>query len=186
MPPRESGPWPAVATFRHRMPASSVWIRVSTDMPGSSRSSSFWPLSSAIRTGMRCTTLVKLPVALSGGSSANCEPLAGAIRSTRPRSFSPEKRVDGDVDRLARPDAGQLRLLVVGDDIDVRQRHDIDEVAADIDVVALLHLALADRRRRTEQRSGCSQAGVWPRPASPWRPRYRPRAASWCRCSTSS
>jgi len=25
--------------------------------------------------------------ALSGGSSANCEPLAGAIRSTRPRNF---------------------------------------------------------------------------------------------------
>jgi hypothetical protein len=40
---------------------------------------------------MRCTTLVKLPVALSGGSSANCEPLAGAMRSTRPRSYWFEK-----------------------------------------------------------------------------------------------
>src|SRR5260370_1088241 len=63
-------------------------MRVSTDIPGSRRSSSFWPWSNSIRTGMRWTTLVKLPVALSGGSSANCEPLAGAIRSTRPCSFS--------------------------------------------------------------------------------------------------
>ena len=45
--------------------------------------------SSAILTGTRCTTFVKLPVALSGGSSANCEPLAGAISSTRPRIRSP-------------------------------------------------------------------------------------------------
>src|ERR1700735_1847795 len=35
--------------------------------------------SNAIFTGILCTTLVKLPVALSGGSRANCEPLAGAL-----------------------------------------------------------------------------------------------------------
>src|SRR5271154_4290286 len=28
---------------------------------------------------MRCTTFVKLPVALSGGSQENCDPVAGAI-----------------------------------------------------------------------------------------------------------
>src|SRR5262249_38355671 len=38
--------------------------------------------SRAIFTGTRCTTLVKLPVALSGGSNANCDPLAGAISNT--------------------------------------------------------------------------------------------------------
>src|SRR6185369_17312620 len=48
-----------------------------TDMPGRSSIGGFLPVSSAIRTGMRCTTLVKLPVALSGGSSANSWPLAG-------------------------------------------------------------------------------------------------------------
>jgi len=37
-----------------------------------------------ILTGTRCVTFVKLPVALSGGSKANCDPLAGAICSTRP------------------------------------------------------------------------------------------------------
>jgi hypothetical protein len=40
--------------------------------------------SSAILTGTLCTTLVKFPVALSGGNNANCDPLAGAISSTRP------------------------------------------------------------------------------------------------------
>ena len=45
--------------------------------------------SSAILTGTRCTTFVKLPVALSGGRSANCDPLAGAISSTRPCITSP-------------------------------------------------------------------------------------------------
>jgi hypothetical protein len=33
-------------------------------------------------TGPRCTTLVKLPVALPGGSRADCAPLAGAPLST--------------------------------------------------------------------------------------------------------
>ena len=42
------------------------------------------PASSTIFTGMRWTTLVKLPVALSGGSSANSWPLAGERLSTRP------------------------------------------------------------------------------------------------------
>ncbi len=42
------------------------------------------PPSRMIFTGMRCTTLVKLPVALSGGSKANSCPLAGASKSTRP------------------------------------------------------------------------------------------------------
>ena len=54
-----------------------------------------------MRTGMRCTTLVKLPVAFSGGSSENTAPEAGAsddtvpskswpsVASTETRTFSP-------------------------------------------------------------------------------------------------
>ena len=62
-----------------------------TDMPGRNCPSSGWPWSSVILTGMRCTTLVKLPVALSGGSSVNCEPLAGEMLSTRPVTTTPGK-----------------------------------------------------------------------------------------------
>ena len=53
-------------------------------MPGRSSTAAPLSASSAIFTGMRCTTLVKLPVALSGGSSANSWPLAGAMLSTWP------------------------------------------------------------------------------------------------------
>src|SRR5262249_43286877 len=45
--------------------------------------------SSANFAGMRRTTLAELPVALSGGNRANCEPLAGAISSTFPRITCP-------------------------------------------------------------------------------------------------
>ena len=40
----------------------------------------------AIFTGMRCTILVKLPVAFSGGSSANWAPVPGEKLSTLPRN----------------------------------------------------------------------------------------------------
>ena len=36
-----------------------------------------------MRTGIRCTTFVKLPVALSGGSKENFAPVAGAYRFRR-------------------------------------------------------------------------------------------------------
>ena len=42
-----------------------------------------------MRTGTRCTILVKLPVALSGGSSENTEPEAGATLATVPSILSP-------------------------------------------------------------------------------------------------
>ena len=59
----------------------SVRIVASTDMPGRSRPASGLSGSSRSLTGMRCTTLVKLPVALSGGSRLNCDPLAGEMLS---------------------------------------------------------------------------------------------------------
>ena len=42
-----------------------------------------------MRTGTRCTTFVKLPVALSGGSSANFEPVAALTLSTHPIAVAP-------------------------------------------------------------------------------------------------
>jgi NAD(P)-dependent dehydrogenase (short-subunit alcohol dehydrogenase family) len=54
-----------------------------TDSPGRN-----WDVraesSRPIFTGTLCTTFVKFPVALSGGRSANCDPLAGAICRTLP------------------------------------------------------------------------------------------------------
>ncbi len=62
-----------------------------TDMPGRSRPAEGSLGSIRIFTGMRWTILVKLPVALSGGSSANSCPLAGAMLSTMPCTVAPEK-----------------------------------------------------------------------------------------------
>ena len=54
-----------------------------------------------MRTGTRCTTFVKLPVALSGGSSANFAPVAALTLSTLPFAVAAAVRVDLDLDRLA-------------------------------------------------------------------------------------
>src|ERR1041385_3097857 len=60
-----------------------------------------------IRTGTRCTTLVKFPVALSGGSIENFAPVAGERLSTLPQKCIPPEAL------LARLD-GRLILLVGG------------------------------------------------------------------------
>jgi hypothetical protein len=83
---------------------------------GHSRQQPLQPLSSRMRTGIRWTTLVKLPVALSGGGNANHSP----ARSTRRgRAVFRSETVNGDVDRLARYPR-ELRFLVIGHHIDVR------------------------------------------------------------------
>jgi hypothetical protein len=67
--------------------SSCVRLRCSvttTDSPGRMRGSVAAGPSSRIFTGTRCVTFVKLPVALSGGSSANCAPVAGDRLSMRP------------------------------------------------------------------------------------------------------
>src|SRR3981189_3728232 len=102
------------------------------------------------RTGSRCTILVKLPVALSGGSSVNTEPAAGEMLSTTPANLRwpwasteifPRWRggrnavdhagelamavgVDRNFHRLAGADALELGFLVVGIDEDVVERHE--------------------------------------------------------------
>src|SRR5919204_391688 len=66
-----------------------VAISTSTDMPGRSRWLVSLGCSTAIFTGTRWTTLVKFPVALSGGSSAKRAPVAGLRLSTRPENLRP-------------------------------------------------------------------------------------------------
>ena len=66
-----------------------------------------------MRTGTRCTILVKLPVAFSGGSNENCEPDAGATLSTVPFSTAPSSASTRNVGGFAgndRPSCVSLRL----------------------------------------------------------------------------
>ena len=128
-----------VVTFGHRR----YRILVTTDMPGSRRSSSGWFLSS-------CDT--------DRDALHDLGEIAGRVVRRQQRELRAARRrdaldaavqgllretVDRDFDRLARLDMGELGFLVIRDHIDVRQRHDIDEVGADIDVIAGLHLTLA-------------------------------------------
>ena len=73
-----------------------------------------------MRTGTRCTILVKLPVAFSGGSRQNTEPEAGATLATVPSIVVVGQRVDRDRSTgCPGCSVGELRLLEVGVDVDV-------------------------------------------------------------------
>ena len=106
-----------------------------------------------MRTGTRCTILVKLPVALSGGSSENTEPEAGATLTTVPSMRAIRTGVDRDGDRLAGLAAGELRLLEVGIDVDRVERHEAGKPLARLDIVADLRPRGCRRRRRTARGS---------------------------------
>ncbi len=89
--------------------------------------------------------LVKLPVALSGGSSVNTEP--GSRREARHdcrRIVSPGKRVDRDRHRLSGLQAGELGLLEVRVDEDVGQRHQRGDALPGLHEVADLGRTVAD------------------------------------------
>src|SRR5262245_59963864 len=96
MPPRQSHLLPARSWLLSRRNRFFISPAVDFD-PGDHRHPVAQPFaqvsssSSTILTGMRRTILVKLPVALSGGNSANCEPVAGEISSTYPLIFTPGK-----------------------------------------------------------------------------------------------
>src|SRR5260370_25226063 len=62
-----------------------------TDIPGRTKTPRRGLESRTILTGTRCTTFVKLPVASSGGSNANVEPVAGDQFSTLPVNTTEEK-----------------------------------------------------------------------------------------------
>ena len=107
-----------------------VLTLTTTDMPGRSSACSATSAGTRMRTGTRCTILVKLPVALSGGSSENTEPDAGETLSTRPSISRPGSASTADRHRLARPQPRELRLLEVGVDIDRVERHQAREPLA--------------------------------------------------------
>src|SRR3546814_5400397 len=58
-------------------------------MPGTSSFRVSGPALTAMRTGMRWTILVKLPVAFCGGRTENWAPVPGAMLATRPGSSTP-------------------------------------------------------------------------------------------------
>ena len=155
-----------------------VSIVGSTDMPGRSRPISGSFGSMVILTGTRCTILVKLPVALSGGSSANSWPLAGAMLFTTPCTMVPGKVSTSSVTGWPAMHVGELRLLVVGADIDCPQRHHRHQLRAGLHVLPDPQAAGADSaigRRRDRGIAHVQFSLVQRRPAArPASPAPRP------------
>ena len=75
-----------------------------------------------MRTGSRCTTLTKLPVAFSGGRSAVAAPVPAPKPEMRPAVDPARVGVGADLDLLADRQVADLGLLEVGVDPDVLER----------------------------------------------------------------
>ena len=89
---------PKRASVRCATGAVRLSTSTTTDRPARSLPRFSTSAGTSMRTGTRCTTLVKLPVAFSGGSSENTAPEAGASDDTVPSNSS---SVDGVDRRLA-------------------------------------------------------------------------------------
>ena len=115
-----------------------------TDMPGRSspRSGSFGSI--AIFTGMRCTILVKFPVALIGRQQRKF--LAAGRRDAVDVAFDGRPRigVDHDADRRALADAGKLRFLEIRDHIHRSERHHGHELGAGLHVLTDAQATVTD------------------------------------------
>ena len=101
--------------------------------------------SSSIRTGSRCTTLTKLPVAFS--ARQQCQSRSGPHRETgNPplEHVSAAVHVDVEIDRLADAQVAQLRLLEIGVDPDFAERADRHQVLPDLHVVARIDVSARD------------------------------------------
>ena len=112
-----------------RVSTSAVTDRPARSQPACAASAG----SSTSLTGTRCTTLVKLPVAFSGGSRLNSAPVAGARLSTRPSTAASGSMSGTSRTFMPGAHAAKLGLLEVGDDIEfVAQRCDRDELRAGV------------------------------------------------------
>ena len=131
-----------------------VKIVASTFIPGR-RTTPSGRWSNTIFTGIRCTTLTKLPVAFSGGRRLIRAPVAPEMESTRPGNF-PSVHVNLYLGALSRADIPKLRFLEVRDHPHVIQRHDRHETLTGLHDLAQAPHSDSSRLRRPAPRSWCS------------------------------
>src|SRR6266478_1340496 len=139
MPPRESGPW--TASLLSAIRACLVGVN-----SGFHRHSRQQPLQQRL-------ALVELDP--DRDALDHLGEIAGGIVGRQQRELRSAGRryaldaamqllvcegVDRDVDGLTWLNSRELRLLIVGDHVHTWQRHDIDEIAPDVDVVPWLNL----------------------------------------------
>src|ERR1700682_6258596 len=147
MPPRESGPWPS-------WPASLLSAAIRPRFVGANscdhRHSRQQPLQQRL-------ALVELDP--DRDALDHLGEIAGGVVGRQQRELRStgwrnsldaamqllvREGVDCDVDGLTWLNSRELRLLVVGVHVHTWQRHDIDEIASDVDVVTRLNLPFAN------------------------------------------
>src|ERR1700722_10652133 len=141
-PPRERGPWSVVVLF----PAIRRFAGVNFGDHRHPRQQALQQRLSLVERNPNRDTLNHLgEIAGRVIRRQQCELRSARGRDSLDTAMQPLVRetIDGHVDGLAGFHPGQLGLLVVGNDIDIGQRHDVDEIAADIDVIVRLNLTLA-------------------------------------------
>ena len=169
-----------------RVAGSRVWTVATTERPGPQRDLPSARLrGSAMRTATRCTTLVKLPVALSGGSSENCAPEAGETDDTTPSTTLPSSASTATSTFWPGRMLRELRLLEIGVDIGRVERHQRHQPRARLHELADLGRLVAD-----DVPSKGATTRVKERSRSAWPGRSRVRcagasASSFCALSTS-
>ena len=122
-------------SFGEALSGVETAMAVSTDIPGRARAALASRALNRMRTVRRRTILVKLPVALSGGTSANSAPAAGKIASTYRKSVFPDRyRRRRALDR--RHHSAHLGLAVIGLDPEIVGRDDGEHARSGGDVFA--------------------------------------------------
>src|SRR5258708_10907132 len=136
MPPRDRGPWPAsfsairsgifgvdVGNNRHarQQPLQQRLVGIERDPDRDALHDLGEIAGGVVRRQQR---------ELRTGGRRN--PLHAAVQ------FLMREAVDRQIDGLTRPDPSELRFLEIRDYIDIRQRHDVDQIGAYIDIVARL------------------------------------------------
>ena len=97
-----------------------------------------------MRTGTRCTILVKLPVAFSGGITLKTAPVAGARLSDMAVKDMARQRVGDDRRRLPGLHSRELVFLEIGVDPEAVRRNDRQQIGALRDIGADPGGAVAD------------------------------------------
>ena len=98
-----------------------------------------------MRTGRRCTTLMKFPVAFCGGSSASVEPVPMVKPLMRPSKARRRPYMSTSSSHaLTDAQIGQLRFLEIGVDPDFGERADGHQALPGLHVVARVHVAPRD------------------------------------------
>lgn len=96
-----------------------------------------------MRTGTRCTALVKFAGAFSGGSIENTAPEAGASDGTDPSKPWPPISSTAMWTFWPGSSAASCGFLEIGGDMQAVHRHDHGKLLAGTDEVALLHRTVA-------------------------------------------